>query len=108
MNQEPFTWNGYDAKSDAHRTLHGFLVLDVQYSSRHAEEILAEISAYLNGDTEEVSGSGNGYEYECHKDGLYLESLYDDPDTPITVGYETALQALREWADYCRELEARS
>lgn len=109
MNQEIFTWRGYDENLPAHRTLQGFLVMDVQYSSRHADELHAGIQAYREGKRAQFDGSGNGYEFECRPEGLFIDCLYEgDPDTPVTVEYNTALQALTEWSKMCRELEAKA
>lgn len=109
MNQETFTWRGYDENSPAHRTLQGFLVMDVQYSSRHADELRDEIQAYRDDKRKEFDGSGNGYEFECRPEGLFIDCLYEgDPLTPVTVEYSTVLQALTEWSQMCKKLEAEA
>lgn len=109
MNQEFFTWRGYNENLPAHRTLQGFLAMDVQYSSRHADELHAGIQAFLQGKRKRFDGSGNGYEFECRPDGLFIDCLYEgDPLTPVIVEYNTVLQALAEWSQMCKELEARA
>lgn len=109
MNQEIFTWRGYDASLPAHRTMQGFLVMDVQYSSRHADELIAGIEAYRQGKQNQFDGSGNGYEFECRPEGLFIDCLYEgDPLTPVIVEYSTVLQALIEWSQMCKKLEAEA
>ncbi|MBS0587222.1 hypothetical protein [Nitrosomonas sp.] len=109
MNQEIFTWRGYDENSAAHRTLQGFLVMDVQYSSQHADELHSGIQEYRNGKRKAFDGSGNGYEFECHPEGLFIDCLYEgDPLTPVTVEYDTVLRALTEWSEMCKELERKA
>ena len=104
MNTETFTWPNFNEKNPEHQTLHGFLVLDVQYSPQHAEEILAGIKAYRANKRSSFEGSGNGYEFECQVTGFYLDSLYEgDPLTPVTIDYATTELALREWANYCQK-----
>lgn len=106
MNQERFSWQGYDENLPSHRTLQGFLVLDVQYSSQYADELHTGIQAYLQNNSMTFNGSGNGYEFECRPEGLFINCLYDgDPLTPVIVEYETVLQALSEWSLMCKKLE---
>ncbi len=103
MSTELFTWPGYDDTDPGHRTLQGFLVMDVQYAPERAEEILADIQAYRNGEKEDFDGSGNGYEFECLPEGFFIDSLYEgDELTPVTVDYQTVETALSEWGRYCR------
>lgn len=109
MNQETFTWQGYDNNSPAHQTLQGFLVLDVQYSSRYADELHAGIAAYRQGELPQFAGCGNGYEFECRPEGFFIDCLYEgDPLTPVIVEYDTVLQALSEWSQRCKTLEAQA
>lgn len=109
MAQETFTWQGYDEHSPAHQTMQGFLVLDVQYSSRYADELHAGIVAYRQGALPQFGGCGNGYEFACRPDGLHIDCLYEgDPLTPVTVEYDTALRALSEWSQWCKILEAQA
>lgn len=106
MTQERFTWQGYDGNSPAHRTLQGFLVMDVQYSSASADEMYSKIKAYTQGVLAQFDGCGNGYEFECRPEGLYLDCLFaGDSLTPVTVEYASVLQALSEWSAMCRKLE---
>ena len=106
MPTNTFTWSNFDQTSPKHQALHGFLVLDVQYSSKHANEIRAGIKAYRSKQRNAFEGSGNGYEFECQPQGFYLNGLYEgDPLTPVTIDYPTTEQALSEWADYCQKLE---
>lgn len=107
MSPEPFQWAGYDANVPAHRVLLDFLVLDVQYSSRHADELHAAVQAWRQGAGEPLEGSGNGYEFECRPEGFWIDCLYEgDPLTPVLVDYATLLQALGEWSQHCQRLEA--
>ena len=109
MNQERFTWQGYDEKNVSHRTLQGFLVTDVQYSPRHAENLRNGIQDYLRGINKEFNGSGNGYEFSCNPEGFFIDALYDgDPLTPTVVDYCVVIQALKEWTEYCDRLKAEA
>lgn len=104
MSIEIFTWPGYDDSDPGHRTLQGFLVLDVQYDPGYADEMLADIQAYRKGGRRVFEGSGNGYEFECHPEGFFIDCLYEgDELTPVTVDYPTVETALTEWARYCRQ-----
>ena len=101
---ETFSWPGYDDTDPAHRTLQGFLVLDVQYAPEHAERMLKDIQAYRQGKKQEFEGSGNGYEFECHPEGFFIDSLYEgDELTPVTVDYDTVETALQAWLQHCRQ-----
>lgn len=109
MDQVDFHWSGYDANVPGHQVLLDYLVLDVQYSSRHADELLDGIRAYQRGGVEPLDGSGNGYEFECRPDGFWIDCLYEgDPLTPVLLDYATVLLALSEWSQYCRRLEAEA
>lgn len=101
---DDFSWTGFDESNPAHLTLQGFLVLDVQDQPELAEEISNEIKSYRTGQTKSYEGSGNGYEFECRADGFYIACLYEDVDdlSPVTVDYETTLQALNEWQRHCQ------
>ncbi|MDH5178960.1 MAG: hypothetical protein OEZ39_07760 [Gammaproteobacteria bacterium] len=104
---EEFVWNGYEASNPAHRTLHGFLVLDVQYDAELAAEILTGIQAFRRGDNMEYEGSGNGYEFECRPEGFYIDCLYEGDDlTPVLIDYLTVETALGEWYAYCVQQDA--
>lgn len=105
MNNNDFTWAGFDQKNKAHQTLMGFLLLDVQYSSQYADELKADINAYRSGTRTSFDGSGNGYEFECLPEGFYINCLYEgDALTPVTIDYQTVEKALSEWGEYCRRL----
>lgn len=109
MSEITFTWQGYDEKLAAHRALQDFLLLDVQYSSQHADELRAAIEEYSLGSRKEYEGSGNGYEFECQPDGLLIECLYEgDANTPVVIDYPTILQVLADWSVMCGELECGS
>jgi hypothetical protein len=104
MPMETFAWPGYDDGDPGHRTLQGFLVIDVQYAPEHADAMLADIQAYRRGDRTAFEGSGNGYEFECRPEGLFIDALYEgDELTPVTVDYQTVETALTEWGRYCRQ-----
>jgi hypothetical protein len=107
--EERFTWRGYDENRPAHRTLQGFLVLDVQYSSAFADELCTAIQTYMQDNSKPFDGCGNGYEFECRPEGLFIDCLYEgDPLTPVIVEYDTVLQALCEWSEMCRKLETEA
>jgi hypothetical protein len=107
MTGETFTWPGFDGADPGHRTLQGFLVLDVQYAPERSDEMLANVQAYRRGDRSVFEGSGNGYEFECRPEGFFLDSLYEgDELTPVTVDYKTVEIALSAWGRYCRQRHA--
>ena len=105
MTQAHFTWKGYDENDASHRILQGFLLTDVQYSPRHAENIRFGIQDYLRGIHKEFSGRGNGYLFSCNPEGFFIDSLLDgNPLTPTVLDYCEVIQALVEWTAHCDQL----
>lgn len=98
LNDTHFTWPGFDAGDPAQRTLHGWLVLDVQHQASIAAELLDTAQAMMNGAAAGVGGTGNGYEFDFEPDGLRLEGLYPGEDTAaVTLPYPLVVTALQAW-----------
>ncbi len=99
---EAFSWRGFDVKLAAHRLLQEYLVVDVQYSARHAREIREGIGDYRDGVREAFSEVGNGYELECMPGGVEIAPLYEcDEIPPVVIDFDTVIGALREWEAFC-------
>lgn len=103
MTPERFSWPGYDEADPRHRTLQGLLVLDVQYDAAQTRRMLDAIRAFRTGVRDAFEGTGNAYEFECRRDGLFIDSLYEgDALTPVTVDYDVVELALAAWEKHCR------
>ena len=101
MNDKTFTWPGFNADDAGHRTLQGWLVLDVQHQPDLVVELLAQIGRVRAGEVNPLGGSGNGYEFDFLDDGLLLACLYPgDELSPVTVPYPLLETALQAWLNH--------
>jgi hypothetical protein len=103
MSIDEFYWPGFDDANPVHSALHGFLVLDVQYSSHHTKSLLERLRAYRTGKIPSYEGSGNGYYFAFRPEGVLLEPLYaGEGVAPVIVPFGLFQEALVAWDKYCR------
>jgi hypothetical protein len=101
MNDQSFTWPGFDSGNPTHSTLHGWLVLDIQDQPDLVLELLAQLHGLQRGGDRPPGGSGNGYEFDFLTDGLRLACLYPgDELSPVTLPYALVETALKAWLDH--------
>ena len=102
MKYNPFTWRDFDGDNPAHIALQGFILFDIQQSSRHAEQFLGRLRAYQADKKFKFAGSCNVFSFECVESGLLLEPLYSGQrQEPCIIDYLLVEQVLREWSRLC-------
>jgi len=101
VNDQNFTWPGFDSADPCHSILHGWLVLDIQDQPDIAQELLDQMQVLRGGGVRPPGGSGNGYEFDFLAEGLRLACLYPDEGlSPVTVPYPLVQTALQAWLDH--------
>ncbi|VAW86213.1 hypothetical protein MNBD_GAMMA18-3, partial [hydrothermal vent metagenome] len=89
-------WPGFDEQNPAHQLLHAFLRLDIQCAPSQLNTLREAMTC------QQGSCSGNAYHYECNKQGICIEPLYDeDEQLPTIIPYPLAQSALNFWQQQC-------
>ncbi|ETW93679.1 MAG: hypothetical protein ETSY1_38160 [Candidatus Entotheonella factor] len=100
-----FGWTDFDPENDAHKVLHGFLVMDIQDNAEVAQSVANAVRRIRAGESDSEEAGGNAYFCSIRPDGVTFECILDDMDdlSPQTLDLASFEAVLNAWAAHCRQ-----
>jgi hypothetical protein len=101
MNNNYFTWPGYDRDKPAHRLITAYLTIDIQKSPEGVSELLQKIRAVHSGQLSEWERIGNAYCLRLFPDYAEIEEDFlDEPGKSEKIPIPIFEKAVLSWQKY--------
>lgn len=104
MSERDFTWSGRIQGDPAHDLIIAYLTIDIQQSSKWAEELIQQIKMVKSGQIPSWERTGNAYCLRIHPDYVEIEDDYSEGDAKLMkVTFRDFSMAVKAWQAFIQK-----